>query len=84
MGRDMFSFMKRFGLLIITNNRYRLEVEMMFFTHTNSSSIAGVNAVKLGLEYDISKAAIDTATKQFALELGPHGIRVNSVNPTGV
>ena len=23
-------------------------------------------------------------TKQFALELGPHQIRVNSVNPTGV
>ena len=43
-----------------------------------------MNAVKLGLEYGISKAALDMATKQFALELGPHGIRVNSVNPAGV
>ena len=32
--------------------------------------------------YDISKAALDMVTKQFALELGPHQIRVNSVNPT--
>ena len=40
--------------------------------------------MKLYIEYGISKAALDMATKQFALELGPHGIRVNSVNPAGV
>lgn len=34
--------------------------------------------------YNISKAALDMVTKQFALELGPHQIRVNSVNPTMV
>ena len=30
----------------------------------------------------VSKAALDMVTKQFALELGPHSIRVNSVSPT--
>ena len=32
----------------------------------------------------MSKASLDMATKQFALELGPYNIRVNSVNPTFV
>ncbi len=36
------------------------------------------------MPYNISKAALDMVTKQFALELGPHKIRVNSVNPTVV
>ena len=36
------------------------------------------------LAYDVSKAALDMVTKQFALELGPHQIRVNSVNLKGV
>ena len=34
--------------------------------------------------YCCSKAAIDMATKCFALELGPKNIRVNAVNPTWV
>ena len=34
------------------------------------------------LSYNVSKAALDMVTKQFALELGPHQIRVNSVSPT--
>ena len=34
--------------------------------------------------YNISKAALDMVTKQFAIELGPHQIRVNSVNPSSV
>ena len=34
--------------------------------------------------YNISKAALDMVTKQFAIELGPHQIRVNSVNPSVV
>ena len=46
----------------------------------NLSSILGLGTS----QYNISKAALDMATKQFALELGPHQIRVNSVNPTVV
>lgn len=34
------------------------------------------------MAYNLSKAALDMMTKQFALELGPNKIRVNSVNPT--
>ena len=47
-------------------------------------SVLGINPTKGGLSYDISKAALDMVTKQFALELGQHQIRVNSVNPTAV
>ena len=32
----------------------------------------------------MAKAGLDINTKQFALELGPHQIRVNSVNPAFV
>ena len=32
----------------------------------------------------VTKAGLDMVTKQFALELGPYQIRVNSVNTTGV
>ena len=46
------------------------------------SSVAGINPNKNALFYTISKAALDMATKQFALELGPHQIRVNSVCPS--
>ena len=31
--------------------------------------------------YTISKAALESATKMLAIELGPHGIRVNGVHP---
>lgn len=47
----------------------------------NVSSIGGLSSFPKGLPYNVSKAGMDMATKQFALELGPHGIRVNSVNP---
>ena len=43
------------------------------------------NAAWLGLRdhasYCASKAALDALTRVLAMELGPHGIRVNSVNP---
>ena len=41
-----------------------------------------VNPMAHIMSYNVSKAALDMVTKQFALELGPHQIRVNSVNPT--
>lgn len=36
------------------------------------------------MDHSVSKACLDMVTKQFALELGPHRIRVNSVNPAWV
>ena len=48
----------------------------------NVSSINGLNPMRESLAYNMSKAALDMMTKQFALELGPSSIRVNSVNPT--
>lgn len=48
----------------------------------NISSINGLNPMRECMAYNMSKAALDMMTKQFALELGPHNIRVNSVNPT--
>lgn len=48
----------------------------------NVSSINGLNPMRGCMAYNMSKAALDMMTKQFALELGPHNIRVNSVNPT--
>lgn len=34
--------------------------------------------------YCASKGAVDAMTRVMALELGPHGIRANTVNPTVV
>ena len=34
--------------------------------------------------YAASKAGLDQLSKVMAVELGPHGIRVNSINPTVV
>ncbi|KAJ6217240.1 hypothetical protein RDWZM_008397 [Blomia tropicalis] len=45
----------------------------------NISSIAAIKPFQP--IYSISKAALDMVTKTSALELGPKGIRVNSVNP---
>ena len=36
------------------------------------------------MHYAVPKAALDMVTKQFAVELGCHQIRVNSVHPTFV
>jgi L-xylulose reductase len=46
----------------------------------NCSSTGSLAAFPKGLPYNVSKAGMDMVTKQFALELGPYGIRVNSVN----
>lgn len=48
----------------------------------NVSSQAALVALDAHLCYCASKAALDAITRSLCLELGPHGIRVNSVNPT--
>lgn len=47
----------------------------------NVASVAGIESELGGLAYGSSKAAVIFATKTMALELGPYGIRVNSVSP---
>ena len=50
----------------------------------NVSSQASLVALNGHISYGASKGALDNITKVSALELGPHNIRVNSVNPTVV
>lgn len=50
----------------------------------NVSSQASLVALHGHLSYAASKAALDSITRVSALELGPRGVRVNSVNPTAV
>jgi NAD(P)-dependent dehydrogenase (short-subunit alcohol dehydrogenase family) len=45
------------------------------------SSVAGTRSFPGVLAYCVSKAAVDQFTRCCALELAPHGIRVNAVNP---
>lgn len=47
----------------------------------NISSQLGELASPGMLAYSVAKAGLNMATKQFALELGPHNIRVNAVGP---
>lgn len=47
----------------------------------NISSTAGESARTGGSHYCGSKAAMNMLTHTLAIELGPHGIRVNSVAP---
>ncbi len=47
----------------------------------NVASVAGIESEEGGVAYGSSKAAVIFATKTMALELGPYGIRVNSVSP---
>ncbi|XP_045448612.1 L-xylulose reductase-like [Melitaea cinxia] len=48
----------------------------------NISSQVSKAAIKDHLAYAASKGAVDSMTRIMALELGPHGIRVNTINPT--
>ncbi|MBL7253171.1 SDR family oxidoreductase [Paractinoplanes lichenicola] len=50
----------------------------------NVSSQAALVGLAGHVSYAASKAGLDSITRVSALELGPHGIRVNSVNPTVV
>jgi NAD(P)-dependent dehydrogenase (short-subunit alcohol dehydrogenase family) len=47
----------------------------------NLSSVAGPRAFPGVLAYCVSKAGLDQLTRCLALELAPHGVRVNAVNP---
>jgi NAD(P)-dependent dehydrogenase (short-subunit alcohol dehydrogenase family) len=48
----------------------------------NVSSLASHHGLPDHLAYCASKGALDSMTQVMAVELGPHGIRVNTINPT--
>jgi len=50
----------------------------------NNSSIAGLRGMGRLSHYAASKWGLTGLTKSWAIELAPHGIRVNSIHPTGV
>jgi NAD(P)-dependent dehydrogenase (short-subunit alcohol dehydrogenase family) len=47
----------------------------------NVSSVTGLRAFPGVLAYCVSKAAVDQLTRCAALDMAPHGVRVNAVNP---
>jgi 3-oxoacyl-[acyl-carrier protein] reductase len=50
-------------------------------TVINISSVASLSAIPTASVYSATKAAVDSFTRTLAAELGPKGIRVNSVLP---
>ncbi len=50
----------------------------------NNSSVAGLRGMGRLSHYAASKWGLTGLTRSWAIELAPHGIRVNSIHPTGV
>lgn len=81
--------LKSYDELINTNVRSIVQLTAYATPHliaskgniVNISSVAGFKQFPGGLSYCMSKAALDQFTKCVAQELGPKGVRVNSVNP---
>jgi len=80
-----------FDAIQAINVRATLIVSQVFARHriaaggggaiVNVSSIASFNGFVNHAAYSASKGAVDGLTRVMANELGPHGIRVNAVNP---
>lgn len=74
----------RGSLLVIKHVTPRMIAAGRGGSIVNVSSQASLVALPGHISYGSSKAALDNITRVAALELGRHGIRVNSVNPTVV
>lgn len=84
--------MARFGAVLAVNTMAPLRLAQVVAADLIRRGKGGVivnlssTASSLGLPdhaaYCASKAALDALTRVLAVELGPHGIRTNSVNPT--
>ncbi|WP_261134182.1 SDR family NAD(P)-dependent oxidoreductase [Bacillus sp. Marseille-Q3570] len=73
-----------------TNLRSAFQLSQKFAHHMkdngtgriiNISSVAGTTALRTGVVYAATKAAMIQMTKNLALEWGEHGIQVNSIGP---
>lgn len=81
-----------FNRLLDTNVRSVIRLTQLAIPHlektkgniVNVSSVASIQALTFCLGYCMAKAALDQLTKCASLELGPKGIRVNSINPAAI
>ena len=73
------------GTLLVTKYAARTMIRLgVGGSIVNVSSQASLIGLRNHVSYGSSKAAVDNITRVSALELGEHGIRVNSVHPTAV
>lgn len=73
------------GTLLVTKYAARTMIRLgVGGSIVNVSSQASLIGLRNHVSYGSSKAAVDNITRVSALELGEHGIRVNSVHPTVV
>lgn len=72
------------GALLVTKYASREMIRLDGGAIVNVSSQASLVGLHGHIAYGASKGALDNITKVSALELGPLGIRVNSVHPTVV
>ena len=77
---DMYAVNVRAPLLLLTALIPAM-IERGSGSIINLSSVSGVVGTPRRAAYAATKGAIDAATRSLAMELGPHGIRVNSVAP---
>ncbi|CAO1346282.1 unnamed protein product [Diamesa hyperborea] len=81
--------MEQFDKVMTTNVRSVFHLTQLAIPHlvatqgniVNVSSICGIRSIPGLLPYSMSKAALDQFTKCVALDLAPHNVRVNSINP---
>lgn len=85
-------YLKTFNTLVDCNLKSIVELTYLAVPHLiaskgviiNVSSVASVKPMVCNSIYSMTKAAIDAFTKCLALELGPHGVRVNSIQPASI
>ena len=82
----------KFDLIFNTNVRPMIALSKLCLPHlkqqkgaiVNVSSILGKRPAFRNAFYSMSKAAVDMFTKCLSLEVGPHGVRVNAVQPGSI
>jgi SDR family mycofactocin-dependent oxidoreductase len=72
------------GAWLVTRRVIPIMIRQRSGVIINNSSIAGLRGMARLSHYSASKWGLTGLTKSWAIELAPHGIRVNSIHPTGV
>jgi len=69
------------GTFLCLREELRLMREQKRGSVVNISSVAGLDGINNSIVYNASKHAVVGMTKCAAMDMGPHGVRVNSIAP---